>query len=196
MIEALRSVRYGRSNLALAEAWDSQLLGVQPYRTDSVLRYCVDGTWLELVELQSAATPAGVLVHWAVDSLTSELLRLHALGITPQMPPAVLGAGGTQTAAFLDPFGHAVGLVEIHDPGVQRSRDHRAAEKIALRNVRATLDDLGAEGRQQRKATMLVLSLVVLVVLGLFAGGVMFRKLLPSKPPPDERIIVQLSGRK
>lgn len=205
MIEALRSVRYGVADLALAEPWYSHLLDVQPYqRTDSVLRYCVNGAWLELVEVPGAsggASPASVLIHWGVDSLAQELQRLQALGIRPQTPPALLEAATSsnsdvRTAAFVDPFGRTVGLVEIHDPDVQRARAHRAAEKIALRNVRTALDDLGAEDRQQRKATRVVLALVVPIVLCLFGGLFLLKKILPQQPPPEERIVIPLSGKK
>ena len=193
MIEALRSVRYAVGNLAVAEQWYSQLLDAQPYQTtDSVLRYCVDGSWLELVEMRTEAT-GSVLVHWGVDSLQLELLRLHAAGIQPQRPPVVLDAA-TRTATFLDPFGNTVGLIEMHDPDAERARSHRAAEKIALRNVREALDGLSAEDRQQRKANRLVLVLV-LVVLGLVLGALGLLKVLPHKAPED-KIVIPLSGKK
>ena len=191
MIEALRSVRYSVGNVALAEQWYSQLLDVQPYpSTDSVLRYCVDGSWLELVEAYTEA-PGSVLVYWGVDSLGNELLRLHAAGIQPLTPPAVQEAT-TRTATFLDPFGNTVGLIEIHDPHAQRARSHRAAEKIALRNVREALDGLGAEDHQQRNANRLVLALVaVCLVLGALA----IWNMLPHKPQED-KIVIPLPAKK
>jgi predicted enzyme related to lactoylglutathione lyase len=193
MIEGLRSVRYTVGSLALAEQWYSQLLDVRPYQsTDSVLRYCVDGSWLELVETRTDAA-SSVLVYWGVDSLQLELLRLQELGIQPQTPPAVLDATA-RTATFLDPFGNTVGLIEMHDPGAERARAHRAAEKIALRNVREALDGLSAEERQQRAANRLVLVLV-LVVLGLVLGSFGLWKVLPHKAP-EEKIVIPLSGKK
>ena len=193
MIEALRSVRYDVGDMALAGQWYSQLLDVQPCQsTDSVLRYCVDGTWLELVETRTDGA-SSMLAYWGVDSLQLELLRLQELGIQPQTSPAVLGAT-TRTATFIDPFGNTVGLIEMHDPGAERARAHRAAEKIALRNVREALDGLSAEDRQQRMANRLVLVLV-LVVLGLVLGSLGLWKVLPHKAP-EEKIIVPLSGKK
>lgn len=191
MIEALRSVRYGVGDLAQAGQWYSQLFDVQPYQSSgSVLRYCVDGSWLELVETPTVA-PSNMLVYWGVDSLQHELLRLHAVGIQPQTPPAMPDAT-TRTATFLDPFGNAVGLVEIHDPNVQRARSHRAAEKIALRNVRETLDGLSAEDKQQRSANRLVLALVV---VGFLLGMVALLKALPHKSQED-KIIIPITGKK
>ena len=191
MIEALRSVRYGVGDLTLAGKWYSQVLDMQPYQsTDSVLRYCVDGSWLELVESRTDAA-GSVLVYWGVDSLQLEVLRLRALGIQPQAPPAVLDAT-TRTATFVDPFGNTVGLIEMHDPDAERARAHRAAEKIALRNVREALDGLSADDHQQRNANRLVLALVV---LGVLLGAIGLLKVLPHKSP-EEKIIIPLSGNK
>lgn len=191
MIEALRSVRYGVGDLALARQWYSQLLDVQPYQsTDSVLRYCVDGSWLELVAAHTEA-PSSVLVYWGVDSLVNELQRLHAVGIKPQTPPTVLDAS-MRTATFLDPFGTTIGLIELDDPDLRRARSHRAAEKIALRNVRTALDDLSVEDRQQRAANRLVLALVAAcLVLGAFA----IWNMLPHKPQED-KIVIPLPAKK
>lgn len=193
MIEALRSVRYSVGDLVLAGQWYSQLLDMQPYQaTDSVLRYCVDGSWLELVASQTApAEDSSLMVYWGVDSLHHELQRLNDAGIQPQTPPAVLDAT-TRTATFLDPFGNRVGLIETHDPDAQRARSHRAAEKIALRNVRATLDDMSADDRQQRNANRFVL---VLVVAALVLGAFGLLKVLPSKQQKD-RIVIPLVAEK
>lgn len=191
MIEGLRSVRYTVQNLALAEHWYSQLLDVQPYKSSSsVLRYCVDGSWLELVETRTEAT-GSLLVYWGVDSLQRELRRLDAAGMRPQTLPATLDAT-TRTATFLDPFGNTVGLIEMRDPDAERSRAHRAAEKIALRNVREALDGLSAEDRQQRNANGLVL---VLVLVGVVLGALGLWKVLPHKAP-EEKIVIPLSGKK
>lgn len=193
MLQTLRSVRYAVGNLTVAEQWYSQWLGVQPYQsTGTVLRYCVDGSWLELVEMRTEAA-GSVLVHWGVDSLQLELLRLNAAGIQPQTPPVVLDAT-TRTATFLDPFGNTVGLIEMHDPDAERARAHRAAEKIALRNVRETLDGLSDQDRQQRKANRLVLVLA-LIVLGLVLGALGLLKALHQKVPED-KILIPLSGKK
>ena len=179
MIEALRSVRYSVGDLAVADQWYSQLLDLQPYQsTNSVLRYCVDGSWLELVATQTVqAVNSSLVVYWGVDSLHLELQRLQEAGIEPQTPPALLNTA-KRTATFLDPFGNMVGLVEMHDPNAQRARAHRAAEKIALRKVRAKLDGLGAEDHQQRNANKFVL---VLVVVALVLGALGLWKVLPNK---------------
>ncbi len=191
MIEALRSLRYTVGDLVLAENWYNQWLDVQPYqRTDTSLRYCVDGSWLELVEA-NLPSANGLLVYWGVDSLVHELQRLHAVGISPQTPPSLQGAGNA-SATFEDPFGNVVGLIEIHDPNAQRARAHRAAEKIALRKVRETLDNLSEEDRQQRLANRLVLALVVLALL---VGGFAVVKMLPHTPQED-KITIPLTGKK
>jgi hypothetical protein len=162
---------------------------VRPYQTtDTVLRYCVDGAWLELVEAPAQGS-GNVLVHWGVDSLTHELMRLRAAGIQPQTPPTLLEAD-TGTATFLDPFGNTVGLVEFHDPHLQRARSQRAAEKIALRNVRETLDGLGAEDQHQRSANRLV---AIVVVAALVLGALGLWKVLPHKQQ-EEKITIPLSG--
>ena len=189
MIEALQSVRYGVGDLALAGQWYSQLLDVQPYQTtDSVLRYCVGGSWLELAATHTAESATSMIVtYWGVESLYHELLRLHDAGIKPQTLPAVPDAT-TRMATFLDPFGNVVGLIEMHDPDAQRARAHRAAEKIALRNVRATLDGLRAEDHQQRNANRFVLALVA---AALVLGGFGLWKALPNKQK-NNKIMVPL----
>lgn len=192
MIEALRSVRYTVGDLAVAERWYSQWLDVQPYPAEGgVLRYGLQDSWLELVEGHSSAL-GNVQACWRVDSLELELQRLHDLGISPQTPPALPGTESPSSATFVDPFGNVVGLVEVHDPHAQRARDHRAAEKIALRRVRETLDSLGEQDRQQRLANRLVLALVV---VGLLVGGFTIFKMLPGQPQ-QEKLIFPLQGKK
>jgi hypothetical protein len=187
MIEALISVRLGVGDLALAGQWYVHFLDVQTEPTsDSVLRYRVDSSWLELVEAHTA--PNSMPVYWGVDSLASELLRLHAAGIRPLNPPAVLDST-TRTAIFIDPFGNAVGLMEVDDPNARRARAHRAAEKIALRNVRSALDELNAEDRQQRKASLLVATLVAVVIV---LGFVVLQAMLRNKPQ-EQKIVIPLA---
>ncbi len=194
MIEALRAVRYTVGDLAQAERWYSQWLDVLPYpNTGGVLRYGVDGSWLELVEDPGHPARSGVLAYWGVDSLDQELERLQALGIHPQTPPALKDTDNPATATFVDPFGNVVGLVEVHDPHAQRAREHRAAEKIALRNVRAALDNLGDDKDQQRLFNRLVL--VMVVVLGLVFGGFAIVWKLTHKPQED-RIVLPITGKK
>lgn len=196
MIEALRAVRYTVGNLDQAERWYSQWLDVQPHPvTAGVLRYGVDGSWLELVE-GPTVVDGRVQAFWGVDSLGLELERLQALGLHPQtpsaLPPALLDANGPPTATFADPFGNLLGLVEVHDPHAQRARDHRAAEKIALRKVRDALDDLGAQDRQQRAANRLVLGLVVgVLVAGLVAGGIAWIKRQPPQGADNKLTLPQ-----
>lgn len=192
MIEALRSVRYTVGDLAVAERWYSQWLDVQPYpAAGGVLRYGLGDSWLELVEGHSSAL-GNVQACWRVDSLELELQRLHALGISPQSQPALPGTESPSSATFVDPFGNVVRLIEVHDPHAQRARDHRAAEKIALRRVRETLDSLGEQDRQQRLANRLVLALVV---VGLLVGGFTIFKMLPGQPQ-QEKLILPLQGKK
>ncbi len=194
MIEALRSVHYTVGDLAQAERWYSQWLDVLPYPVaGGVLRYDVDGSWLDLVEDPGHQAHGCVQAWWGVDSLGQELDRLRALGISPQIPPALLDANNPPTASFLDPFGNVVGLIEVHDPHAQRARDHRAAEKIALRKVRETLDNLDKEEDQQRLFNRFVLALVVAV--SLLVGGLTLVKLLSPKPQED-KIILPLQVKK
>lgn len=194
MIEALRSVRYAVGDLAQAEHWYSRWLDVLPYPVaGGVLRYDVDGSWLDLVENPDHPPSTTVLANWGVDSLDQELERLRALGIVPQTPPVLLDTASPPAATFVDPFGNVVGLVEVHDPHAQRARDHRAAEKIALRKVRATLDTLDKEADQQRLFNRFVLALVV--VAGLLVGGFALVKTLSPKPQ-EAKIILPLQGKK
>lgn len=192
MIEALRSVRYTVGDLAVAERWYSQWLDVQPYpAAGGVLRYGLQDSWLELVEGHSSAL-CNVQACWRVDSLELELQRLHALGISPQTLPALPGADTLPSATFADPFGNVVGLIEVHDPQAQRARQHRAAEKIALRKVRAALDDLGAQDIQQSSANRLVLALVV---VGMLVAAFVLVNMLPKRTYED-KITIPITDKK
>lgn len=191
MIEALRSVRYEVSDLAIARQWYSQWLELEPYlSSDTALRYFVDGSWLEITVAEPSASGRAI-AYWGVDNLGAELLRLHQAGMHADAPPTTLDAM-TKVATFRDPFGNRVGLMEVNDPNVQRVRSHRTAEKLALRNVRAVLDDLSEEEHQQRRAHRVLWALVALAVL---AGTL----LLVSKLPPgsaDNRIAIPVGGKK
>ena len=192
MIEALRSVRYGVTDLAVAQQWYSQLLELEPYMSsDTAVRYFVDGSWLEAALVESPGTGGTVVAYWGVDNLGAELLRLHQAGMRPHAPPATVDAM-TKVASFMDPFGNVVGLMEVNDPSIHRARSHRAAEKLALRNVRAVLDDLSVQERQQRMANKLVLAMVVVVIV---VGAVLLFSKLPDRSPAN-KIIIPLAGQK
>ena len=193
MIEALRAVRYGVTDLALASRWYSQLLDLEPYLSnDTLVRYFVDGSWLEL-KLASPSEHGGIVVFWGVDNLNAELLRLHQTGVLPHAPPALVDAI-TQTAIFFDPFGNAVGFMEVNDAGVLRARSQRVAEKVALRNVREVLDDLSAQEGQQRMENRFVLALLLVALLVATAVGTFALLRHKTYRPTERKLVIPLGG--
>ena len=90
MIEALRSVRYGVTDLAVAQQWYSQLLELEPYMSsDTAVRYFVDGSWLEaaLVEspgtggtVRTCAVNAGVVDLHQADDIAERIHKACYLG--------------------------------------------------------------------------------------------------------------------
>lgn len=193
MIEALRAVRYGVTDLALASQWYSQLFDLEPYlNTDTVVRYFVDGSWLDLT-LESPNGQGAIVAYWGVDNLRAELVRLHQIGVIPHAPPALVDAI-TQTATFLDPFGNAVGIMEVNDPGVLRARSQRVAEKVALRNVREALDEMGTQEVQQRKANRFVLAALLVALLVATAVGTIALLRHKTDRLTESKIVIPIGG--
>ncbi len=155
MIEGLQAVRLGVPDLPLAVAWYSRALDVEPCVSDaSSATFFLDGSLLRLEHAPRMPDDIGVpcaTVYWRVDHLQSELQRLHAVNAAPFEAVAQLNAD-THIASVLDPFGNVLGLIERRDPAIPEARIQRVAEKVAIRNVRETLDGLAEEEAKKRRA--------------------------------------------
>ncbi len=169
MIEGLRSVRVLVPDLPMAVEWYARALEVEPYvAEDGSASFFVDGYRLTL-NVGQPSREDGMIAYWGVGDLAAEYRRLMEIGGAAYQPVQHVDAV-TRTAALLDPFGNAFGIVETRDPAVQKARNQRVAEKVAIRNVREVLDDLKRDDERKRTTLRFVLLLcaVVLLVAGLF----------------------------
>lgn len=116
MLQGLRTVIYGVSDIARAKAWYSQALGIAPYFDEPFyVGFNVDGYELGLNPNvpPNSAENAGVVAYWGVEDIATEFKRLLEIG--GKEHSAIQDVGdGIQVASFLDPFGNIIGL--IHNP--------------------------------------------------------------------------------
>lgn len=172
--QALRAVRYEVADIAQAADWYARLFGTQPLAaTPSSAVFDLGGDELVLVQSGESAPARGLVVYWSVEDLTAACERLQRLGFPLADPPRQRDAM-TRTACVADPFGNIVGLMERDDPLVRRARSQRTAERVALRNVRGTLDDLLHEEEKQKHAARWVAkALIVVLAVGVLILWVM-----------------------
>jgi predicted enzyme related to lactoylglutathione lyase len=124
MFRGFATIAYYADDMAAAEAWYTELLGIPPYFRRDVngmtgyIEYQIGDYQAELGIINSRfaphdATPdapAGVIMQWHVDDLSATLDRLIELGakelegITPR-------GEGFVTASVVDPFGNVIGIM-------------------------------------------------------------------------------------
>jgi predicted enzyme related to lactoylglutathione lyase len=121
MLRGVATVTFWAADLAAAEAWYAELLGIQPYFQRPGYREFRLGDYQQELGLinsryapaGSATGPAGAIVYWQVDDLQAAFDRLLAMGATAHQPPQDRG-GGFVTASVVDPFGNILGI--MHNP--------------------------------------------------------------------------------
>jgi predicted enzyme related to lactoylglutathione lyase len=113
MLQGLRTVIYGVSDIEKAKDWYSDVLGFGPYFDQPFyVGFNVGGYELGL---DPNATPvakgnAGVVAYWGVENIEAQFDRLLALGATAHTGVRDVGEG-IQVATVLDPFGNILGLI-------------------------------------------------------------------------------------
>lgn len=111
MILGLRTVVYPVSDLALAKAWYTDVLGISPYFDEPFyVGFSVGGFELGLVPDGEPGT-AGATTFWGVPDAGVELARLRAMGATIHEDVKDVG-GGIRVASVLDPSGNVFGIIE------------------------------------------------------------------------------------
>lgn len=116
MLQGLRTVIYGVTDIEKAKSWYSAALGFAPYFDEPFyVGFNVGGYELGLDPNAQpvAKASAGVVAYWGVDNIAAELARLLGLGAKEHMAVRDVG-GGILVATLLDPFGNIIGL--IHNP--------------------------------------------------------------------------------
>ena len=117
-LRGLSTVSFWAADLEGAKKWYAELLGIDPYferpgyaefrlgdyqhelgLIDS--RYAPDG---------SVTSPAGAVVYWHVDDVTSTFKKLLSMGAKEYEAPTERGEGFI-TASVIDPFGNILGIM-------------------------------------------------------------------------------------
>ncbi len=163
MFEGIRCATLRVADLPSAQAWYAEVLDspAVPDWTGGGVLFFLNGYQLQLLP----GEPGGATtVFWSVDHMQGEVDRLTALGARVVSAPTQIDPH-SQLATLMDPFGNPMGLIERSDPAELRARAQRAAEKIALRNVRGTLDQLQASQPDARVAHRLLAGSVVVALI-------------------------------
>lgn len=126
------------------------------------------GGCLLTLKLTTAAGHSLTSVYWGVDDLEWEYRRISEIGKMPTQP-AQLAYVDSNAVELLDPFGNVFGLVGVGGKSERNARYRRAAQKLALQNVRQTLDEIQMKEGEQRKINRVigwVVTVAVLLALG------------------------------
>jgi predicted enzyme related to lactoylglutathione lyase len=113
MLQGLRTVIYGVSDIAAAKNWYAKAVGCAPYYDQPYyVGFNVGGYELGLDPNAKNVSPqnGGVVAYWGVADIAAECARLIALGAKQNSPVQDVGEG-IQVASVLDPFGNIIGLI-------------------------------------------------------------------------------------
>jgi predicted enzyme related to lactoylglutathione lyase len=107
MLNGLRTVIYGVTDLDAAKAWYSDVLGFGPYFDEPFyVGYNVGGYELGL----HPGDTASVTTYWGVDDIEAARAAIIAKGARPHADIQDVGEG-IRVASVLDPDGNEVGLI-------------------------------------------------------------------------------------
>ncbi|MCM6773667.1 VOC family protein [Nocardia sp. CDC159] len=118
MLRGMTTVTYFADDLAEAERWYTELLGIPPYfrNPGGYIEFRIGDYQHELgiVDRKYALDKSGHLggptLYWHVDDVQSALDRLLALGAKEHQPIIERGEGFV-TASVVDPFGNILGIM-------------------------------------------------------------------------------------
>lgn len=167
MVEGPRAIRIPVTHLGIGREWYRRALEREPDGEDgrSVV-FTVGGCRLVLQLSEQPGEPSGA-VYWAVDQLAAEHLRIATIGQEAgHAPPPVDPTAST--AELRDPFGNVFGLIATDERQERQLREQRTAEKLALQNVRETLDRMQQKDADQKRINRIIgwaLATVVLLAL-------------------------------
>lgn len=122
MLRGIATMSFWAADLAEAQAWYTELLGVAPYfERPGYAEFRLGDHQHELGLIDSRYAPAGAhtglgggaVVYWHVDDVSASLAKLLAMGAKEYQPLTDRGAGFV-TAAVTDPFGNVLGI--MHNP--------------------------------------------------------------------------------
>ncbi|TQC44906.1 VOC family protein [Rhodococcus sp. WS4] len=123
MLRGLTTVNFYADDLIAAQAWYTELLGLEPYFVRSVdgtpayIEFRIGDYQHELGIIDSRFAAPGrsrdaenTMTYWHVDDLDAGVERLLSLGATLHSKPVEHGPGFV-TAAVADPFGNILGVM-------------------------------------------------------------------------------------
>jgi lactoylglutathione lyase len=192
MIEGPRALRIPVPDLAIASDWYARAFETEPTDSrDDGVTFHIHGIAVMLVTGHPQPVDAPVL-YWGVDDVRAEYHRMSGLQSADGNALASLRDGALD-AILHDPFGNALGLTTLGDPGIRRARNQRSAEKIALRNVRETLDSLEQDEqfkKQSHRWVLITLAAVIAALLALLGTTLLHSRqsLQDQKPLPIPRL--------
>ena len=112
MLQGLRTVIYGVTNIEEAKNWYSTVLGIQPYFDQSFyVGFNVGGYELGLDPNQPAGATNGPIAYWGVADGQAAYSRLLELGAREHTPIGDVG-DNILVGVVLDPFGNTLGIIE------------------------------------------------------------------------------------
>jgi predicted enzyme related to lactoylglutathione lyase len=150
MIEGPRAIRLYVTNLELAEEWYSRALEATPnFHDENSATFVVGGCQFTL-ELTDISGHPLTRVYWGVDDLSWEYKRLCSIGQSEGKTAELIDAN-SRTAEVLDPFGNVFGLFANNGKNERAARIRRVEQKLALQNVRETLDQIQQKEADQKK---------------------------------------------
>ena len=127
MFRGFATISFYADDLAEAQNWYTELLGVQPYYAfpeppapPAYVEFRIGDHEDELGFIDrryapsgAANAPGGAVMFWHVDDLTATVEKLLAMGAT-EYEPITQRSAGFATASVVDPFGNILGI--MHNP--------------------------------------------------------------------------------
>ena len=110
--QGIKTVLHPVSDVAAAKAVYTALLGVQPMADESYyVGYEVEGQHIGLVPNGAQQGMTAPVAYWHVPDIEAKLAEVTAAGATVKEPAHDVG-GGRLVAAFTDPDGNVLGLLQ------------------------------------------------------------------------------------
>jgi predicted enzyme related to lactoylglutathione lyase len=123
MLRGLTTVSYFADDVAAAQRWYAEFLGIEAYFVREIegqpayVEFRIGDYQHELGIIDSrfaaggrSAQPGGAVVYWHVDDVQAAFGRLLSMGATVHDKPVERGPGFV-TASVVDPFGNILGVM-------------------------------------------------------------------------------------